>query len=101
MKSLISPVKLRVGRETNTIEEKIQNLQQQIDWLKENLSGEMKVIYKKIETLTEKTTQENTHAQTELRVLEANVEKVSVGGVKPQVLGVLLVLHGSFAGYLA
>jgi len=48
MKSLISPVKLRVGRETNTIEEKIQNLQQQIDWLKENLSGEMKVIYKKI-----------------------------------------------------
>ena len=99
-KSLISPVKLRVGRETNTIEEKIQYLQQQIDWLKEDLSGEMKVIYKKIETLTEKTTQENIHTQTELRALEANVEKVSVGGVKLQVLGVLLVLHGSFAGYL-
>ena len=90
-----------MSRETNTIEEKIQNLQQQIDWLKEDLSGEMKVIYKKIETLTEKTTQENIHTQTELRALEANVEKVSVGGVKLQVLGVLLVLHGSFAGYFA
>lgn len=92
--------KARFLKGGKTIEEKIEALQEQINWLKEDLQEESRNINKK---LSESESRLNTQIQetnSKLRLFEGKIEQFSVGGIGSQVCGVLLMFHGAVAGYL-
>lgn len=95
------PCKVRVGDSTDTVEGKIKYLQQQVDWLKEDLNDEVKHLkdmhIKSENLLNEKISNIDT------RVSETNTKfnKVSLGGIKVQLFGILLMIHGSISSFYA
>ena len=82
---------------TDTIEGKIENLQQQINWIKEDLNDEVKNI-KNFHAKSEKTliTKINKLA-TLVNETDIKLNKVSLGGINIQLFGILLMIHGSIS----
>ena len=95
------PVKLRVGSSTETLEGKVEYIQQQIEWLKEDLNDEVKHL-KDIHNNSEKRLNEEiTKLHGKVGVIDTKMNKVSLGGVKIQFFGILLMVHGSISSYFA
>ena len=101
LKAQGASVKMRVGASTETIEGKIENLQQQINWLKEDLSDEVKNI-KDLHEKTKKSLNTNINMLTKLvNETDSKLNKVSLGGIKIQIFGILLMIHGSLSSFYA
>lgn len=93
------PAKIRVSGLTNTVEEKIIYLQKQIDWLKEDLVCGVNNINSKISAAEDRATESITELSTKLGSVENKITDLSIGGLKTQIFGVLLMIHGSAVSY--
>lgn len=91
--------KIRVSKSGTTIEEKIEKLQQQIVWMREDLSDEVNYIKKLIEVERRRVKVEISEIRTCVRNVDTKIDEVSVGGIEWQLFGVLLMIHGSVASY--
>jgi len=97
----VYPTKVRTGNSTETLEGKIKYLQQQIEWLKEDLNDEVKRL-KEIHSNSEtRLSKEVSRLYGKVGVIDTKINKVSLGGVKIQLFGILLMVHGSISSYFA
>ena len=101
MKVTVHPVKMRVGGPTNTTEEKIKYLQQQIDWLKEDLRDEVQDLKKMLAQAEERSGGAIAEVRENVGSVDRKITGLSTGGIKTQIFGVLLMIHGSLASYYA
>jgi hypothetical protein len=93
--------KVRTGASDDTVEGKIKYLQQQVDWLKEDLDDEIKHV-KDMHIKSEKSLNEKISTlNTKVSETDRKFNKVSLGGIKVQLFGILLMIHGSISSYLA
>ena len=95
------PPKIRLGGPTNTIEEKIAHLQSQIGWLKEDLDDEIGNVKKIIQSAEERANKSISEIKQKIGVVESKVTELSIGGLKTQLFGVLLMIYGSVVSYYA
>jgi len=93
--------KVRVGGPGKTVEEHIQYLQNQIDWLKEDLNDEVKHIKDLLHSAEHRANKEMAEIRTSIGSVNQIIKEVSIGGIGWQVFGVLLMIHGAVASYLA
>jgi len=95
------PAKLRVGNSTDTIEGKIKYIQQQIEWLKEDLNDEVKHLKDSIQNTDKRISKDVSDIRARVNLITNKVEKVSIGGFKVQFFGVMLMIYGSVVSYYA
>lgn len=93
--------KLTVGRNPKSIDEKIEYLQDQINDVKRDIEQEAKKLNERIERQSKYVGARIQETQSALRNLESKMDEVSIGGVKVQLFGVLLMVYGAIAGYVA
>ncbi len=91
--------KFTVGRNPQSVEEKIEFLQEQINELKRDLEQESKELNEKIDRKSKEMSKQIQEAKSGLRILESKIDEVSTGGIKVQLFGVLLMVYGAIAGY--
>jgi hypothetical protein len=99
----ISGVKgmITIDQNPQCIDEKIEYLQEQINELKKNVEQESKKLNEKIERQSEEINTQIQVAKSTLRNLESKINEISIGGIKVQLFGVLLMVYGAIAGYVA
>jgi hypothetical protein len=95
------PPKIRVGGPGKSMEERVEYLQQQIEWLKEDLNDEVKHLKNLISGVEQRSSKEISLLGNSVGVVENKISELSVGGIGLQVFGVLLVIHGAVASYYA
>lgn len=93
--------KLTVGRNPQNIDEKLEYLQEQINEVKRDFEQEAKNLNEKIDCQSKEINAQIQDAKGALRSLESKMDKVSTGGIKVQLFGVLLMVYGAIAGYAA
>lgn len=93
------PAKIRVGGQQSTIEEKVAYLQQQIDWLKEDLGDEVKHLKVMMAAAEAKSKEQIVEIRKGVGNVEHKLTELSSGGIQTQIFGVLLMVHGAAAGY--
>lgn len=91
--------KVIIGRNPQTIDEKIRYLQEQIDQIKLDFEQESKEMNKKIERQSEEMNAQIQNARLATENIESQMAEVSIRGVKVQLFGVLLMGFGALAGY--
>jgi len=101
MKMTSHPAKLRVGGPTNTIDEKIDYLQNQITWLKEDLNDEVKSLRGMVHSVEKRANTSISEIRGSIGSIDRKVKELSAGGIKTQIFGVLLMIHGSVSSYYA
>lgn len=94
-------VKLTVGRNPKSIEEKIEYLQEQINEVKRDVEQESKELNEKIDRQSTGMNTKIQEAQSALQKVESKMGEVSIGGTMVQLFGILLMIYGAMAGYLA
>ena len=93
--------KARGTASNETIEGKIEYLQQQINWLKEDLNDEVKSI-KNLHDKSEKAFNIKIKNLTGLiSETDTKLNKISLGGIKLQIFGIFLMIHGSISSFYA
>jgi hypothetical protein len=93
--------KFTVGRNPQTINEKLEYLQEQINEVKRNLEQESRELNEKIERKSKEMNAQIQKTKTALHNIESKIEEVSIGGIKAQLFGVLLMIYGAISGYVA
>jgi peptidoglycan hydrolase CwlO-like protein len=93
--------KITVTRSPKTLEEKLEYLQEQITNVKTDIERNTKKINDKIDQNSKKVEAKISETKSDLRSLETKIEKVSIGGIKIQFLGVLLMGYGAITSYIA
>lgn len=93
--------KVTVGRNPQSIDEKLEYLQEQINEVKRDLEQESKGLNEKIDRQSKEISEQIQDAKMALRSLESKMDEVSIGGIKVQFFGVLLMVYGAIAGYAA
>lgn len=93
--------KMSVGCNPQSIDEKIEYLQEQINEVKRDLEQESKGLNERIDRQSKEMIEQIQDAKAALRSLESKMDEVSTGGLKVQLFGVLLMVYGAIAGYAA
>ena len=93
--------KISATRNPTSVDEKIAYLQEQIDGLRCELEQESKELNEKIDLHAKKMGEQIQDAKAALQNLELKMDEVSTGGIKIQLFGVLLMVYGAIAGYVA
>jgi len=93
--------KVTVRRNPETIDKKLEYLQEQIDDLKRDLEEKAKELRERLERELAAVRADVSKNRQDLGRIESTIEEVSIGGLKPQIFGVLLMLYGAFSGYVA
>jgi hypothetical protein len=90
-----------VTKNPQTTEEHLQYLQEQIDYIKKDISSTKSGIQKDLDAMKDEY-KENYSANNELiRDLRNKLETTAIGGIKVQIFGVLLMVYGSAISYFA
>ena len=92
---------LTTGRNPQTIEEKINYLQEQITNLQRDLKDKTKSLNDKINKETDALKKKIHEILTDIGKVKKQIEDVSIGGIKVQFFGVILIIYGSITGYIA
>ncbi len=93
--------KITVTRNPQNIEEHFTYLQEQINSISTELEQSIEELnekYTKVSNLVNTQTNEN---KTLIKKIESQIEDVSIGGLKIQLSGILLVFYGAISGYIA
>ncbi len=90
---------LTIGKNPETIEGKLEYLQEQIDELKEKYTKSLIELKTENQKNIQRLQEQINNAQSSVALLENNLDKVSAGGVPVQIFGVLLVVYGSITGH--
>lgn len=92
--------KLRVTRKPQTIEERIDYLQEQITEVRWEMSAEFKKVWVRIENVAKDSATGIDNNARDIRSLRETFEKSIAGSLQEQVFGVLLVLYGGISAYV-
>ena len=98
---IVGNPKLRVSNSTNTLEGKLIYLQQQIDWLKEDLKDEAKHLKDIISGVQKQTDTKISEIQGSIGNVDKKFSELSLGSIKIQIFGVLLMVHGAISSFYA
>ena len=94
-------VNARGYQQPNTIEGKLELLQTKIDWINEDIKKNQKVTNEKLQHLESAVSQNNNTQSQQISNLKNDLVQSSVGGVKFQVFGVLLVFYSSVLSFFS
>lgn len=97
--SSIGSATLTTKRIPITIEDKIADLQIQVDEIKFQIQKETAGLNQKISDVQNTLEAQIRAAQSTIETLQRNVREVTVGGIKLQLFGAYLLVHGAIAGY--
>jgi len=93
--------RISVCRTTNTVEEKIAELERRLDEFRQHVNEDIQAINARISQVhTELTTAVATNTAT-LNQLSSRLEMATVGGFKQQAFGVLLAIYGAVTSVFA
>lgn len=90
-----------VGRNPKSIEEKIEYLQEQINWVKRDLEQETKEINEKIDRESSEMKIQIQETKSALQNIGAKMDEISVGSLDVQLFGIFLMIYGAISGYVA
>ena len=93
--------KLIVGRNPRSIDEKFEFLQEQINELTSEVEYQFKELKIKADRHVKETKGQINDIKSDLDGIELKIKEASIGGIKIQVFGVLLMVYGAFCGYIA
>ncbi len=99
-KGTVSPIKARTGCPGTTTEEHLAYLQKQINWLEEDQIESFVLLEKKMATIESNNGSDLASIRSSLGLMNNKLTDVSVGGIKLQIFGVILVIYGSVVSYL-
>jgi len=88
-------------QEPTTTDEKLDLLQKRIDWINEDIEKNQKVTGEKLQSLETAVSQNNNNQIQQIKNIQNDLVQSSVGGVKFQVFGVLLVFYSSVLSFFA
>jgi hypothetical protein len=91
----------KVARKPKSIEEQLEYLQEQINEVRRDFEQETKELNQKIDAYSKEMNTKIETTQTVLRTIESKMDEVSIGGIKVQLFGVLLLIYGSISDYVA
>ncbi|MBO9489655.1 hypothetical protein J7384_04685 [Endozoicomonas sp. G2_1] len=91
-----SNIKNRGYKGPSTIEEHIEVLQKQIDWLKDDLKNHHRELSEKINEQHSVLSEKIASTKTEVNSLETKIINSAVGSLKPQILGFVLICYGAW-----
>ena len=91
---------LKTTRNPATMEEKLDYLQEQIDQIRVDFRDEISKIRGEFNQRKKEVEQKIGSLSKSINNVESIVEEVSVGSIKIQIFGVLLLVHGGFSGYI-
>lgn len=94
-------VNARGYQEPNTLEGKLELLQTKIDWINEDIKKNKKITDEKLQSLESAVSQNNNTQSQQINNLKNDLVHASIGGVKFQVFGVLLVFYSSVLSFFA
>ncbi|MFA7291993.1 MAG: hypothetical protein WC023_07055 [Rhodocyclaceae bacterium] len=93
--------RISVRRATNTVEEKIAELERQLDEFRQHVNEDVQAINARVSQVhTELTTAVATNTAT-LSQLSSRLEMATIGGFKQQAFGVLLAVYGAVTSVFA
>jgi len=93
--------RISVRRATNTIEEKVAELERQLDEFRQHVNEDIQAVNARVAKVhTELSTAVATNTAT-LNQLSSRLELATVGGFKQQAFGVLLALYGAVTSVFA
>jgi hypothetical protein len=84
-----------------TTEGKLELLQTKIDWINEDIKKNQKITGEKLQSLESAVSQNSNNQSQQIKTLQNDLVQSSVGGVKFQVFGVLLVFYSSVLSFFA
>jgi len=93
--------KLSFNRSPKSLEEKIDYLQKQITEVKQEIADQTKSLNERINKESSELKKLIENTKIELGQVKKQIEDVSIGGIKIQFFGVLLIIYGSITGYIA
>ena len=104
----VSPIKLKGANGTTTvtenpksIDEKLEYLQRQINNLYSKVEYNLNEITAKIDSHINETKSQINDTKLDVKNIESKIKEASIGGIKSQLFGVLLMVYGAFCGYFA
>lgn len=92
-------VRLTVGRNPKSVEEQLGYLQEQINEIRKDLQEDISELSTRIQQHMEATDSLVNRLGQSIGQIDSKVAAVSVGGIKTQLFGVLLVIYGSITAY--
>ena len=99
--AMAGSARISVRRATNTVEEKIAELERQLDEFRQHVNEDIQAVNARIaQVQTELTTAVATNTAT-LNQLSSRLELATVGGFKQQAFGVLLAIYGAVTSVFA
>lgn len=87
-------------KNADTVEEKLEYLQRQIDFLKEDLQKETMQVKKQIAMNSQKIDKVVSQTQKSFNSVSQQLHSISVGGLGRQIFGVMLVIYGAIVNFL-
>lgn len=96
-----STAKMSLARRPKNIDEQIEYLQEQIEELKKDIIETKMELKKEIDSYSNAFRKEVEETKSALGKLEFKIKDSSITGLKIQLFGVLLMLYGSFCGFLS
>lgn len=96
----ISTGKVRTFRRPSSVEEHIAHLQQQVEWLKEDLAEAKRQLEQRIDNSNKELRQHIGRIESRLIQLRQQFDSVTVEGAWMQILGAVFIVHGAFAAFL-
>lgn len=90
------PGKVRVGGAANTIE----NLQQQIDWIKDDFKDEISLLKKRIGDIEQSTNSKILEHGLSIKEVERKVNDLGLGDIEIQLFGFVMLIYGSIVSYI-
>lgn len=100
-KGVVGNVNPRIIHTPEDIEEKLQYLQKKISDVEKDFKIELGNLNKKIEHQSKMFGVKNKESKTALQDIELKIYEVSIGGIKVQLFGVMLMVYGAISGYIA
>ena len=93
------PVSVRIGGSGNTTEEHLAYLQEQINWLKEDQKEHLKFFKQRLAKAENKSATDASDLRSSLNSMSNKLAEISIGGIKLQIFGVILMVYGSVVSY--
>jgi hypothetical protein len=93
--------RLSVRRDPKSVEERLDYLQEQLNEIRKDYQVDIAELSARIEQHKEVTDSLLTRLEQSIRQIDLKVAAVSVGGIKVQFFGVLLLIYGSITAYIA
>lgn len=96
-----SPVELKTGKHIETIEQRLEFLQEQINEIEKDCNKNHTSLKKQILRTQNYLDEKISKNETKAKEIDVKIKEISVGGFGQQIFGVITIIHGSLASYFS